>query len=107
MASLFRETTDAIRQDCVRRTVRPLSSRFMPSTSESQDVMEDIDSRQNDVLARLDELNEQIEFLLNECRPTATEQESVESPISESAGLAAHLSLGDPAAPISQSPAAA
>jgi len=79
----------------------------MLSTSESQNLIEDIDTRQNDVLARLDELNEQIEFLLNECRPAASEPESVEARESESAGLAPHLSLGDPAAPISQSPAAA
>ena len=79
----------------------------MLSTSESQNLIEDIDTRQNDVLAKLDELNAQIELLLNECRPAASEQASVEAHGSASAGLAPHLSLGDPAGPTSQSPAAA
>jgi hypothetical protein len=59
------------------------------------------------VLTRLDALNEQIEFLLNECHPPGTEHDSVNSHDPESAESEPQLSLDDPAAPISQSPAAA
>ena len=78
----------------------------MPTRSESKSLIEEIDTRQNDVLTKLDALNEQIEILLNECRGPAAEDESVDSHNSASAALAPHLSLDDPAAPISQSPAA-
>lgn len=76
-------------------------------TSESTPLIEDIDIRQNDVLAELDALNEQIERLLNNCRPPETDDTSVASQPSESQGLDPQLNLDDRAAPISQSPAAA
>jgi len=79
----------------------------MLSTSETQSFIEDIDARQNDVLAQLDDLNEQIERLLNEVRPPVTELESVESQLAEPAGLTPQINLVDPAAPTSQLPAAA
>jgi hypothetical protein len=79
----------------------------MPPTSEPIPLIEDIDIRQNDVLAKLDDLNEQIERLLNNCRPTETDDKSVVSQDSESQGLDSQLNLDDRAAPISQSPAAA
>ncbi len=79
----------------------------MHPTSDSQCLIEEIDARQNDVLAQLDELNEKIELLLNEVRPPATELESGTSATAESAGPTGHVNPADPADPISQSPAAA
>ncbi len=79
----------------------------MPPTSDSTSLIEDIDCRQNDVLTKLDALNDQIERLLNEYRPPASEGDSVDSHTSESAATEPQLSLVDPDAPISQLPAAA
>ena len=74
-------------------------------TSESTSLIEEIDIRQNDLLAKLDALNKQIEQLLNNCRPTEAD-ETAESQPAESHGLDSQLNLDDRAAPISQSPAA-
>lgn len=76
----------------------------MQPTSDSQSLIEEIDARQNDVLARLDELNERIESLLNEVRPPVAELEAGSSATAESGG---HVNPADPGDPISQSPAAA
>lgn len=79
----------------------------MLSTSETQCLIDDIDARQDEVLAQLDELNQRIESLLNEVRPPASEPEMVESTLAESAAFLSQVNLADPADPISQLPAAA
>ena len=79
----------------------------MLTTSDSQSLIDDNDARQNDVLAQLDELNQRIELLLNEVRPPDPDPRSIESQLAEPGELIPAINLGDPAAPISQSPAAA
>ena len=48
---------------------RPTSPRFltMPASTSSQSLLEELDTRQNEVLEQLEELNARIERVLKEC----------------------------------------
>ena len=76
----------------------------MTNTTESQSLIEEIDARQNEVLAQIDELNQQIESLLDECRREDPAAKLLELHGDEATGTIRHVNLGDQVVPISQSP---
>ena len=50
-----------------RKTKNPVGSRRMSTPSNEGNLIDDLESRQNDVLDRLADLNSRVEGLLNEC----------------------------------------
>jgi hypothetical protein len=71
---------------------------------DQRELIEDLDTRQNDVLDRLAELNARVESLLNEClaaRDEALKAAEVETNAPHGSRL---ITRADPGGPICQSP---
>jgi hypothetical protein len=71
---------------------------------DQHDLIENLDTRQNDVLDRLAELNARVESLLNEC--LAARDEALKAADAESAKPPGSrlITRADPGGPICQSP---
>jgi hypothetical protein len=71
---------------------------------DQRDLIEDLDTRQNDVLDRLAELNARVESLLNEC--LAARDEALKAAETETAApqISRMITRADPGGPICQSP---
>ncbi len=85
----------------------------MLSNSDAQSLIEEIDARQDEVLAQIDALNTRIEQLLEEVRPTPPASEPADAgaassePAAASAGATLAVSPDDQVDPTSRSPQAA
>ncbi len=68
----------ALRRGRRKRTTRvsKRKPRTMTNPVEQLSLIDEIDRRQNEVLDRLDELNEQVESLLKKCLPAKEDSEA-------------------------------
>ena len=77
----WRMVRDRVRRRWDWQTLCPLNSRFIrPSSTmsaastSSQSLLEELDARQDEILAQLEELNARIERVLKECLPAKVPQ---------------------------------